>query len=178
MATASAGMWLDANRNPIQWNGLVATTSKTLVANNTTATVPIFKITGTIEVIGLYGVVTTVLGANHTAASFRINDQTAQIYLTLLAGTAASAAPVGSLIIKSGLVATAVTLKSSAAGAILEASGASLSPFTSVIITQKTGGIETDIEYKYTTTETPTTGVIQFFCEYLPVSSDGNVTAL
>jgi len=178
MATATASMWLDANRNPIQWNGLVVTDTQTLTASNTTVSVPIFKITGTVEVIGLYGLVTTVLGANHTAASFRINDQTAQIYLTASSGTAASAAPVGTLIIKTGLVATAITVKSAAAGAILESSAVGTSPFGSVIITQKTGGVETDIEYRYTTSDTPTSGVIKFYCEYLPVSSDGNVTAL
>ncbi len=150
-------------------------TSKTLSANNTSANPPIFRVTGSIWVLKLYGVVTTVLGSNNTAASFRLNDQTAQIALTAAAGTTLSAAPVGSMILKDSLAATALTLKSSAAGAVDEPAAANQPLFQEFAITKKTGA-NTDIEFRYTTTNTPTSGVIQFFLEWVPLSADGAVT--
>lgn len=177
MATTTSSFFRDANRVPIQQPGIVVSKSLTLSASNTTANPPIFTITGTVLVNALWGVVTTVLGANNTAASFRINDQTAQVALTAAAGTTLSAAPVGSVIIKSALAATALTLKSSAAGAVLEAGAANETVFSPVMITKKTGAV-TQIEFKYTTTDTPTSGVIQFFCGFIPLSADGDVTAV
>lgn len=168
----------DANRVPIVQNGLVVTKSVTFTGSNATVNTALFKITGTVQVIGLYGIVTTVLGVNHTASAFRINDQTSQIYLTAVGGTDISAAPVGSLIIKNVLVATAITLKSSVAGAILEPSTVNQDQRSPVIITQKTANVETDIEYHYATTDTPTSGAIQFFCQFVPMSADGDITAL
>lgn len=157
---------------------VASTTSKTMSANNTTAAVPIFRITGSVFVTKLYGIVTTVLGANHTAVSYRLNDQTAQVYITLLAGTVASAAPVGTIIEKNALAATAVDVDSSAAGLFEELAVANDSYYQNFRLTQKTGGVNTDIEYKYTTTDAPTSGAIQFFCEYQPISADGAVTPL
>ena len=152
--------------------------TKTTNASATTATVPIFRITGSVYVAKLYGIVKVVLGTTHTAAYFRINDQTAQISLTLITGTTMSAAPVGSMITKDSLLAVALTLKSAAAGAILEPSVVNQQPFAGFVAVQKTGAVNTDIEYRYTTADTPTSGQIQFFCEWVPLSEDGNVTAL
>lgn len=176
--TTTASFFRDANRVPITNNGIIVTKSITLSGNNTTVNVPIFSITGTVEVVALYGIVTTVLGANHTASAFRLNDQTAQIYLTAVGGTDISAAPVGSMIIKNVLVATAVTLKSASAGAILEPTTVNQNIFSPVILQQKTGGVETDIEYHYATTDTPTSGAIEFFCGFVPISDGSGVAAL
>jgi hypothetical protein len=41
----------------------------------------------------------------------------------------------------------------------------------------KKDGANTDIEYRYSTTNTPTSGVIQFFIEYIPLSASGALTA-
>jgi hypothetical protein len=162
-----------------RYQPLLVSTSKTLVANNTTAAVPIFSLTGTVDVLALYGIVTTVLGSNNTAAFFRLNDQTAQVSITLATGTTLSSAPVGSLILRNALAATALVLKSSAAGAIVEPNTAAApDPFVPFMITQKTGSITTNIEFDYTTTNTPTTGVIQFFAKYLPVSSGSGLSPL
>lgn len=176
--TVLASFPRDANRVPITRNGLQVIKSYTFIGNNNTYNIPIFKVTGTIELRSLYGIVTTVLGANHTASAFRLNDQTAQIYLTAVGGTDISAAPVGSMIIKNVLVATAITLKSAAAGAILEPTTVNQDIFSPIMLMQKTGGVETDIEYHYATTDTPTSGAMTFFAGFVPVSSDGNLTAL
>ena len=151
--------------------------SKTFNANNTTAYVPVFRITGSVLIKKLYGVVTTVLGSAHTVAYFRLNDQTAQLNITLNTGTTLSSAPAGSLIMKTGLAAAAVTLKSNAAGAILEPTTLETVIPSEFVITKKTGA-NTDIEYSYATTNTPTTGVMQFFVEWQPLSADGGITAV
>ena len=79
------------------------TVSKTTNANNTTVSVPLFRITGSIYVKRLYGVVTTVLGPNHTAAHWRLEDGTNTPAVTLATGTTLSSANVGSIIQKKGV---------------------------------------------------------------------------
>jgi len=155
----------------------LATDTQSLTANNTTASIPLFGITGTVLVRALWGVVTTVLSSNVTAAFWRLNDQTAQIALTAAGGTTLSAAPVGSLIMKTGLVAAALTLKSSAAGAILEPTTLETVVESPIILTKK-GAAATNIEFTYTSTNTPATGALQFFLRYVPLSADGAVTPL
>lgn len=174
----SASFFRDGNFVPITTDGVISTDTQTLNANNTTGIVPIFGITGSVEVRGLWGIVTTVLGANHTASAFRLNDQTAQVNITLNTGTDISAAPVGSLIVKKGLAGAALTLKSAAAGAISEPTTLETLHFSPFVLTQKTGGVATNIEYVYATTDAPTSGVIQFFLRWIPLSADADVKAL
>lgn len=171
-------MLRDDNDVPVYWPGLTTTDTKALSGNNTTVDVPIFGVTGSIQVVGLWGIVTTALGANNTAAYWRLNDQTAQVSITASSGTTLSAAPVGSTITKKGLTATALTLISAAAGAISEPAAAEATYFSPFIITQKTGGIATNIEFVYTTTDTPTSGVIKFYLQWLSLATGSSVTPL
>lgn len=159
-------------------NTFLINTSKTFVANNTTAAVPIFGIVGDVRVLRLWGVVTTVIGSNHTGGYFRLNDQTAQINITLNTGGATlSSLPVGTTITRSALAASIATVKSSAVGALAEPTGEG-GLITSEFLAVKKATAATNIEYVYTTTNTPTTGAVQFFCEWQPRSIDGLVTAL
>lgn len=154
----------------------VATTSKTLSANNTTANVPIFRITGSVEIKGLYGIVTTVLGSNHTGGFFRLNDQSAQTNITLnTVGVTLSNFAAGSLIAKTALSTTLATIKQNNVGQFYESATAGIPLLAGFFVTQKTAA-NTDIEYTYTTTNTPTSGVIQFFLEWVPRSADAAVT--
>ncbi len=157
-------------------NCTIVTKSETL-ASTGTQNVAIFGLTGTVEILRLWGVVTTDLGPNHTAAAWRVNDQTSQIYLTAVGGTTLSALKAGTVIMKTGLVATAVTKADNAAGAITEPATTETNVFTPVVITKKTAAT-TNIEYHFATTDNPTTGVIQHFVEYRPISSDGALVAL
>lgn len=176
MPTLSASFFRDANRVPLTIDGITSADSQVLIGNNTTVAVPIFTITGDIEVRGLWGVVTTVLGANNTAAYWRLNDQTAQVNITLNTGTTLSAAAAGSLIAKYTTVGSALVLSTSAAGRIHEttANHEELQPFTIVA----KNGATTNIEFVYSTTDTPTSGAIQFFLRWLPLSINSNVTPL
>jgi hypothetical protein len=175
MATVSASFYRDQNYVPITTDGVVSATSKTLVANNTTAHVPIFGITGSVEIRGLWAVVTTVLG-NNTAAYFRVNDGTNTPAITVSSGTTLTSAPVGSLIVKKGLAAAAVTLLSAAASTVSEPTTLETPFFSPFVVTQLTAGVATNIEFTYTTSDTPTSGVIQFFLRWLPLSQGANIT--
>lgn len=154
-------------------------TSATLIANNTTASNIIFRVTGSVEVLRLYGIVTTVLGSNITAAFWRTNDQTAQLDVTAAAGTTLSSFAVGSLIARNSVAAVALTGDNASAAKVRDPVAATAPavcmPFA---VVQKTAAVQTDIEFRYTTTNTPTSGVIQFFLEYRPMSADGSVVAV
>ncbi len=164
------------NDLPIQGTGLSTSKSITLTASNAAGTaVPLFHITGSVQVIGLSGVVTTDLGANHTAAYWRLNDQGAQVDITLNTGTTLSAIKAGSAIVKKGLAAAALTKLDNAAGVISEPTTLETSYYSPFVLVKKTGAV-TDIEYVYSTTDTPTSGAIQFFVQWYPLSADGRIT--
>lgn len=168
----------DANYVPITTDGLTVTDNQVLIGNNTTVVVPIFRIIGSVEIRALFGVVTTAFGANNTAAYWRLNDQTTQSNITLNTGTTLSAASVGATIVKKGLAAAALTLLDSTQERVSEPTTLETTYFSPFVAVQKTGGIETDIEFVYSTTDTPTTGAVTFFVRFLPLSADGNVIGL
>lgn len=164
----------DDNDVPITLGGLQTTNTISLTANNTTANVPVFTITGTVMVTGLWGVVTTTIGANHTGGLFRLNDQTATVAITA-SGVTLSALLPGTTFAKMGLAAAAATLFNNSAGRIGEPTTLETLVFSPFLAVKKTAAA-TNIEYQYATTDTPTSGAIQFFCQWVPVSADGRVT--
>lgn len=150
--------------------------SKTLTANNTTVSVPLWRVTGVVRINKLMGIVTTVLGSNHTAAYFRLNDQTAQPAITLAAGVTLSSAAAGTMVSKLGLAAAAAIASTSAAGRVVEPTTLETLDFSEFVVVAKSGA-NSDIEYTYTTTNAPTSGVIQFVVDYEPLSADGALAA-
>ncbi len=177
MSQFSQSAPIDANAKTITTWGFQTSTSTTFTGSNATVNVPLFHITGTVLILGLYGVVTTDIGVNHTAASYRINDQTSQIYLTAIGGVDISAVKAGSVIMKKGVVATAISKVDNVAGAILEPTTLETPLFSQVMVTKKTGAT-TDIEYHYATTDTPTNGAMTHFVYYMPISADGTLTVI
>lgn len=165
----------DDNDSPVSGSGLVISNSKTLIGSNTTVAVPIFHITGSVQILGIWGNVTTALGATVTATYWRLNDQTAQVNITLNTGTDISAAVVGGTIVKKGLAAAALTFLDAAAGRVSEPTTLETTYFSPFVAVQKTGGITTDIEFIYSTTDTPTSGIIKFYVAYLPIGSGSKV---
>lgn len=176
MPTLTGSFWRDANRVPLTVDGLTVTKSTTLTGSNATVVTPIFTVTGVVEIRAMYGVVTTALGTAHTVAAYRLNDQTAQVDITAVGGTTLSSFAAGSMFLKRGLAATAVVAVNNSAGRANDPTAASLQLFSPIILTKKTGAL-TQIEYVYATTETPTSGVIQHFIRYIPLSIDGALTA-
>lgn len=179
MSTIDASFSRDNNRIPITTDGITVSNTISFSGDDATVATPIFSITGAVEVRALWGVVTTVLGANHTAAHWRLNDQTAtDVVLTAAAGTTLNSASVGAMILKVGLAAAALTYKTADAATLLEPTTLETMVFSPFVLSQKTGDIQTDIEYVYTTTDDPTSGAIKFNIRWLPLSSDANVIAI
>ena len=156
------------------------TTTHTLVGNNAAGIqVPLFSVTGSVEVFRLYYIVTTVFGSNHTAAYFQINDQTATPDISLASGVTVSSAAVGSFVSRHSLVSVALIVKDAVAGGVKDPVAATApGMFMPFVVTQKTGGIATNIEYVYSTTNTPTTGAFKCYIQYRPLSDDGAITAI
>jgi len=175
MPAVAASYFRDANRVPITTDGLIAQVSQTLSGSNTTVSTALFTITGTVEIRGIWGVVTTDLGANNTAAYWRVNDQTAQSDVTLATGTTLSAVKAGSTIVKKGLAAAALVLLNNSQERVSEPTTLETTYFSPFVVVKKTGAL-TQIEFTYTTTDTPTSGVIQHFVRWLPISADGSIT--
>jgi hypothetical protein len=150
--------------------------SLSLTVSNTTGSQAVFTLTGTVWVYALWGEVTTVISSNHTAGHLRLNDQTATVDVTLNTGITLSALLAGTMIYKEGLTAAALTLKNNATGTLEEPAAAGTPTFSPFVIQKKTGATTT-LDYRYTTTNTPATGVIQFTALWLPMSSDGNLVA-
>lgn len=152
---------------------------QTLAGNNATVSTPLFRVTGTVKVTQLYAIVTTALGTNVTAAFWRTNDQTAQVAISLATGTTLSSLPVGSKLTRKSVVSVALTADSSAAAKVIDPVAATAPdvymPFE---VVQKTGSVQTDIEFTYTTTNTPTSGVIRHFVEWQPMSDGATLVAV
>ena len=152
---------------------------QTLSGNNTTVSTPLFRVTGTVQVTQLYAIVTTALGSNITAAYWRINDQTAQIAISLATGTTLSSFTAGSTLTRTSLVSVALKGDNASAAKVIDPVAATAAnicmPFQ---VVQKTAGVQTDIEFTYTTTNTPTSGVIRHFVEWQPLSDGATLVAV
>ena len=174
MPIASGSFSRDANYVPITRDGVTVSEAVTFTGNNTTVSTPLFTLTGSVVVYQLYGIVTTALGSSHTATHWRLNDQTAQPVISLVTGTSASSFAVGSVLARTSLVGVALSAKNSSAGGVLDPIAATVPDMLMpVILVQKTGGVLTQLEYTYTTTNTPTTGAMTFYAKYVPLSPDG-----
>ncbi len=164
----------DGNGFPIYGDSPFKANKEVTFTTDGTVIKALFTLTGSVMLTRLWGEVTTNLGSNHTAASFRLNDQGAQIYLTAVAGTTLSSIKAGSLIVKDGLVAAAVTKIDNANGAILEPAAVNQGSFTPIILVKKTAAV-TQIEYRYITNNT-SLGAMTFHASYYPLTEDGCLT--
>lgn len=147
--------------------------SITLDANNTTKSHVLFTVTGSVLIHRIWGEVTTVIGANHTAGHLRTNDQTATIDLSESGtGLTLSGLAVGTMIWRAGVLATALQLDNNAAGAIQDAVSAGNGVFSPFVVTKKTGAVTT-IDYRYASTDAPHSGVIKWRADWEPLSGGG-----
>ena len=156
-----------------------AVKSITLTGNNATVATPIFRITGQVYVQRLYGVVTTTLGSNQTVAHWHLNDQTTTLPISLESGTTVSSMGVGSLLIRKSVSTVAVTADNSTAAKVINPVAATAPDvFMPFIAQQKVGGVQTDIEWVYTTNQTPTTGAITFYASWIPMTENSVLVAV
>lgn len=166
----------DGNAVPITWAGITTLDSQVLVGNNTTVAVPIYTVTGQVEITALYGVITTALG-NNTTAFFRTNDGSTQNAITLATGTTLTSAIAGGLISKKAGVGTALTLTAATSAQVMESATAGATTFQDFIINSNPLATS-NIEFVYSTTDTPTTGAITFYIRWVPLTAGANITAL
>lgn len=166
----------DADHTPITWRGIITSSPKTLNANNTTANIPIFTVTGQVEITALYGVITTALG-NNTVAFWRTNDGSTQNAITVATGTTLSNAIVGGVISKKAGVGTALTLTAGTSVQVSESVTAGATNFQDFVVDANPLATS-NIEFVYSTTDTPTSGAITFYIRWVPLTPASSVVAL
>jgi len=147
-----------------------------VAGSSTTESLPIWTITGSIYLHKLVGVVTVAMGTNHTAGHWRLEDGTNTPTVTS-SGSALSNVGVGSICFKRGLSSSVMDVRNSSQCQIREAATAGLAAVHSSILVAKNGAT-TNLVYRYTTTNAPTTGTLQVFMEWEPISSDGAITVV
>ncbi len=162
--------------NPLFPNTLIDV--QTLVGNNTTVNVPIFRIVGVIEVYYLWAKVTTVLGSNLTACKFDLFDQTTSVAIAS-AGVTLSSLAVNSIFYVTSVGATSINSQSAATNPPLPrgSQASPQGPGGGMDIGSKVGA-NTDVRFIYTTTNTPTSGVIEFYLCWRNIDKTSTVTAL
>jgi len=167
----------DENFVPVTQLGIRATELVTLTGNNTTVAVPIFSVTGSVLINAIYGVVTTALG-NNTAAYWRLNDGSNTSNITLNTGTTLTGAVAGATIVKKGLAAAALTLINADQERVSEPTTLETIFFSPFVAQQITGSVATNIEFVYTTSDTPTTGALTFIVGWIPLTPGSKVASI
>lgn len=148
----------------------------TLSADATTASENIFQLTGSVEIVSIYGCITdaTTL-TNCTAAQLQLWDSTAAVQITKNDGVL-SGLGVGSIMLKNAAATVTMAIADNAAGAVTE--GSSLSKaYAPFFVTQKTGA-NTYIRFTYTTTDSPINAKIAWTVRYRPKACDGTLGTL
>lgn len=159
----------------IRAGGKHATKTITLNANNTSAAVNVFQITGAVNVSSLHGSVTlaTTL-TNCTDVYFDLWDGTTSVPLTKSTTAALSGAGVGSFFIKTDVAATALTTLLNSQCRISEVAGNKVSQSFDAVQKLST---DTFIRFRYTTTDAPINAQLKVDCEWADIDS-GSLTAV
>ncbi len=148
--------------------------SITLSASGTTASVDVFTLTGSVLIHAMWAEVATLIGVNHTAGFLRLDDASAQVNITA-SGVTISAFQAGSIVVKEGLAATALTGLRSDQIRLSEPAAAG-DPALQAFIVTADAAATSNIEYRYTTSDTPTSGVLRWHAIWEPLSDDGNLS--
>jgi hypothetical protein len=148
----------------------------TLSANNTSASVNVFQLTGSCLVRNFHGEITakTTL-TNCTSVYFDLWDGVTSVPITKTTGASMSGYNVGAFFVKDADVASALTILNNDAGKIKEATTGNRAS-TEFIAVQKTA-TNTYIRFNYTTTDAPINASIKVDCTWLDIDS-GTITAV
>ena len=148
--------------------GVSATKEITLSADNTTASENIFQITGSVKLLAIYGIVTDA-ATNLTAGFLELYDGTNHPDITA-SGVTLSGLAVGTAMLKTGLVATTLTLSDNVGCVVSESTFNK--EFTECVLTQKVA-TSTYIRFTYTTTDAPIDAKIQWHVRYEGLDDGG-----
>ena len=156
-------------------SGDIVTKVATLSANNTTASVALFTLTGAVMVRKIWGVLTakTTL-ANCTNLHLDLYDATDALPITKTTTITLSGLAIGTMVVKTETLATALTLLNNVAGCVAE--GSTAKGNFEFIINKKTAAT-TQIRMTYTTTDAPANAQITWFCEFYPMSAGSSLVA-
>lgn len=160
----------------IRAGGKHTTKTITLNANNTSASVNVFQVTGTLVVLNIHGeLMTKTTLTNCTSVYFDLWDGTTSVPITKTTGASMSGYNVGAFLIKDSDVASALTILNNNQCRINEAAvGAKENaPFTTVAKT----ATNTYIRFNYTTTDAPANATVKVDCEWKDIDS-GVLTAV
>jgi len=138
------------------------------VTGNGTVNIPIFKVTGTIEVIKQVAEIVSITTlTNLTSMYADVWDGTVSDVLTKTTGAALSGAPVGTIFTKDQDITQPYSISLADQGRVLEASDVKLGkPF---YVTQKTGDVDTFIRLNFTTTDAPVDFNLDVFFDWRPI---------
>jgi len=160
----------------IRSGGKHVTKTITLNANNTSASVNVFQLTGTCEITDIHGtIVTATTLTNCTSVYFDLWDGTNSVPITKTTGAAFSGFGAGSFFIKSADVATALsTLQNDQCRIIEAATGVKVN--ADLFAVQKTA-TNTYIRFNYTTTDAPINATVKVDLTFADVDS-GTIVAV
>lgn len=137
----------------------------------------IFVVTGSVEVLALFGECTEATDATTLdAASFDVYDGTDVAELTDSTGVDLSAITVGSIIGKTAVAANTITYLPNGIAAVLDGAANTSTVFCPFVAVQKTGE-NTYIRFNFTG-DNDTDVDIKFSLRYVPISADGAITAV
>jgi hypothetical protein len=160
----------------VRAGGKHATKTITLNANNTSASVNVFQVTGSTKVTLLHGeILTKTTLTNCTSVYFDLWDGTNSVPITKTTGASMSGYNVGAFFIKDSDVATALSILNNASCGIKEAATGNRVN-TEFIAVQKTA-TNTYIRFNYTTTDAPINATVKVDCQWADIDS-GVLTAV
>jgi hypothetical protein len=168
-----------ANLTPTTGASVISmNTLKAHTVSNGTQALALWRLAGSIWVKKFYAITETALSSNVTAAHWRLNDQTATPAITLATGETLSSMVVGQMISVNDLPAVKLLLSGLTNTAKVSFPAVKQTQLWQEFQLIKKTGANTDIEFVYTSTNTPATGAFRHYIEFVPLSLDGALTAL
>ena len=148
----------------------------TLGASGTTASVNVFQLTGTVEIVSLHGYIKTATTlTNCTASSFDLYDGTNTVQITKTDGVLSGFA-VGTFFLKNAALGVTMAVADNSQARLTE--GASLSKsFAPFFITQKTA-TGTYVRFTYTTSDAPIAATLLIHARFRDEAHTGLVGTL
>jgi len=158
--------------------GHVLSNDITISANNTSANIDCFQITGSIEILRIYGAIKTITTlANCTAAYFDLFTAGDAADVITKNNGVLSGMAVGTFFTKEAVKTETMTVINNATISVTEPA-TNKKTFTPFIVTQKTGA-DTFIRFNYTTSDAPANAVFTVYVEYRePPNEGGSIVAV
>lgn len=152
-----------------------ATKSISCTLSNTTGSISIWSVVGRIAIIHLYGIVTTAISTTHTSGGWRMISASGTSNITTLGGILSSG-PIDSIIYKSGPAITTAPIV--ALSTVSSVQLCNLAGTTGLAMGPIAGATSMIIEYRYTTTDSPSSGVLEMHLWWYPLEPGSTVTAV